>query len=57
MNRILSDLVIELHDLGRKLHGEHPDKGTEVRKLADSLAEIGNELYERNSTTNLTKND
>ena len=41
----ISDLIVALHDVAREL--EDHDLNWRVRMLADSLAKVGNEVYER----------
>jgi hypothetical protein len=44
MNKTISDLIIDLHDLAR----QQPDHKTNIaiRKIADDLAKVGNEQLE-----------
>ena len=44
MNKTISDLIIELHQLAR----EQPDHRTDmaIRRIADDLAKVGNEQHE-----------
>mgnify|MGYP003353168995 CR=1 FL=1 len=43
---IISDLIIELHNLARTI--EDSEESLRVRLLADELAKIGNRLQEKN---------
>ena len=43
----ISDLIIAMHDLARRVHEKDDRCGYDLRKLADDLARIGNRLHEK----------
>jgi hypothetical protein len=43
----ISDLIIALHDLARRVHEKDDRCGYDIRKIADDLARIGNRLHEK----------
>ena len=46
----ISDMIIELHNLGREISEKDFDEGLKIRFLADDLARIGNRLHEKEMT-------
>ena len=47
-----SDVIIKLHDLAREQGKTDPELGFRLRMLADGVARVGNEAYERSVATN-----